>query len=56
LYQAQSHGNKIYLESYGDLSLATDPVMSFKIFQNDELYAELRNVTFRPTRSGWVGF
>ena len=56
LYQAQSHGNKIYLESYGDLSAATDPVMSFKIFQNDELYAELNNVVFKPTHSGWVGF
>jgi len=55
LYQAQSHGNKFYLESYGDLSSATDPVMSFKIYEDDQLYKELDDVVFRPTHAGWVG-
>jgi hypothetical protein len=55
LYEAQSHGNKMYLQSYGDLSAATDPVMSFRIYQDGELWAALNNVAFKATRTGWVG-
>lgn len=56
LYQAGSHGNKMWLQSYGDLSNATDPVMTFLIYMDDVLYSSLRNEVFTPTHNGWVGF
>jgi hypothetical protein len=56
LYQAGSHGNKIWLQSYGDLSLATEPVMSFLVYMDDVLYAAISNEVFTPTHNGWVGF
>jgi len=56
LYQSGTHGNKIWLESYGDLSSATDPVMSFRIYMDDVLYAYIGNEVFTRTYSGWVGF
>jgi len=56
LYQAGTHGNKMWLQSYGDLSSATDPVMSFLVYMDDILYASLDNEVFTPTHNGWVGF
>ncbi len=56
LYQAGSHGNKIWLESYGDLSSATDPVMSFRVYMDDILYAAIEDEVFTQRRNGWVGF
>jgi len=56
LYQAGTHGNKMWLQSYGDLSSATDPVMSFLVFMDDILYASIDNEVFTPTHNGWVGF
>lgn len=56
LYQAASHGNKMWLQSYGDLSLATDPVMSFQVYMDDVPYASIENAVFTPTHNGWVGF
>jgi hypothetical protein len=56
LYQAATHGNKIWLRSYGDLSAATEPVMSFRIYMDDAFYAGIPNELFTPTHSGWVGF
>ena len=56
LYQAATHGNKIWLESYGDLSAATDPVMSIRIYLDDVLYAYIPNERFTQTHDGWVGF
>ncbi len=54
-YQTANHANKIWLRSYGDLSAATDPVMSIKIYQNGALYTELVDEVFKPTHHGWVG-
>jgi hypothetical protein len=56
LYQAGKHGNKIWLQSYGDLSAATDPVMSFLVYRDDILYAAIVDEVFKPTHNGWVGF
>jgi hypothetical protein len=55
-YQAGTHGNKMWLESYGDLSAATDPVMSFVLYVNDLPYASTEDSLFTPTHNGWVGF
>jgi hypothetical protein len=54
-YQTESHANKIWLQSYGDLSSATDPVMSIKLYQNGALYDQLVDEVFTATRTGWIG-
>jgi hypothetical protein len=56
LYQAGTHGNKVWLQSYGDLSAATDPVMSFVVYLGDVPYASTEELLFTPTHNGWVGF
>ena len=56
LYQAGSHGNKVWLESYGDLSSATDPVMSFRLYVDDLFYSAIEDEVFTQRRNGWVGF
>lgn len=56
LYQAGTHGNKVWLQSYGDLSAATDPVMSFVVYMDDVPYASTQELVFTSTHNGWVGF
>ena len=46
----------MWLRSYGDLSLATDPLMSFRVYMDDVLYAAIEDEVFTKTHNGWVGF
>lgn len=54
IYDNGRHGNKIYLQSFGDLSLATSANMYLLIAVNGDDQSDLR-ATFAPLRrGGWI--